>query len=671
MIGERIKNFGNERLFALFQNISDMIAVVDDKGVVSFASPSCARTLGYPEGSLVGKTPWHLIHPEDLKAALDDFNDAVRHSQDRIPTIFRCKKADGTWMVLEALGDNLSDHPDIGKIVITFRDITERRQAEERFRGILQNMDSGYFEVDLNGSFTFFNQALVDFLGCSAEEMMGMNFRMFMESEEAAKVFQLVNHVYRSGEPIKNFYCKFHRKDGTKVHSVASAHLLRDASGAAVGFRGTARDVTELRQIEEALRAREETFRALAENHPDFIARFDRSNHFLYVNPAIKQRMGFLPQDVIGKTNADLGYPQQLVKIWRDAIEWVFENGRTHRIEYEFIDGAWIDCMFTPEFDTNGCVQTVLTASRNISEYRRVVKRLEDSEKRLAEIIDFLPDSTAVIDCTGAVIMWNRAMEQMSGIRATDIIHKETYEPGQLFYGETRPTIAHLALKSDKNAEKRYLKFSREGERIYGISHIPDVKGKEAYLWAVAAPLRDAEGRITGAIESIRDITELKKLEDTLQQTLNELEIRVRERTVELEEANTALRVLLKRREEDQANLEERLQLNVNELITPLIDAIKACGAQERLFNYLNLLEMHLKEIASPFLYTLSSIYRQLTPKEIRVASMIRDGKNTKEMAELIGVSRLTIEKHRNNIRKKLGLVHGKANLRSFLLAIK
>lgn len=671
MTGERIKSFGEERIFALFQNISDMIAVVDEKGIVSFATPSCARTLGHPEGFLVGQTPWHMIHPDDLKVVLDHFNLAVQHPHKRIPTVFRCKRADGTWIVLEALADNLSNHPDIGKIVITFRNITERQQAEERFRGILQNMDSGYFEVDLKGSFTFFNQALVDFLGYSADEMMGMNFRVFMTPEDTVNVLQLFNQVYRSGESVKNFYWWFERKDGTKAYSVASAHLLRDASGAAVGFWGTARDVTELRQIEEALRESEETFRALAENHPDFIARFDRDYHFLYVNPAIKLRMGFSPQDVIGKRNDDLGFPHALVKIWQDAIDRVFYTGKTHRIEYPFIDGAWIDCMFTPEFDTNGCVQTVLTASRNISEYRQILKKLEDSEKRLAEIIAFLPDATAVIDCDGSVTMWNRAIEEMSGIRAADIINRDTYEPGQLFYGETRPTIAHLALEGDRNAEKRYMEFSREGERIYGISHIPDMRGKETYLWAVAAPLRDAEGRITGAIESIRDITALKKLEETLQQTLNELEIRVRERTVELEEANTALRVLLKRREEDQANLEERLQLNVNELIAPLIDAIRSCGAQDRVINYLDLLEMHLKEIASPFMYTLSSVYRHLTPKEIRVASMIRDGKNTKEMAELIGVSRLTIEKHRNNIRKKLGLVHGKANLRSVLLAIK
>jgi hypothetical protein len=259
----------------------------------------------------------------------------------------------------------------------------------------------------------------------------------------------------------------------------------------------------------------------------------------------------------------------------------------------------------------------------------------------------------------------------MTGIMAADVVGKGDYEPGWVFYGRRRPTLAHLILESDPETEKKYLSFTRLDEKLVAISHIPNLGGREVYLWGMAAPLKDTEGHITGAIQAVRDITEMKKLEEKLQQTLDDLEERVRERTAEIEEANTALRVLLKRREEDQVNLEERLQLNINELVAPLIETMKVRSAHDITRSHLDLLEARLNEIASPFLHTLLSVYRNLTPKEIRVASLIREGKNTKDMAELIGVSRLTIEKHRNNIRKKLGLIHGKTNLRSFLLAVK
>ena len=162
------------------------------------------------------------------------------------------------------------------------------------------------------------------------------------------------------------------------------------------------------------------------------------------------------------------------------------------------------------------------------------------------------------------------------------------------------------------------------------------------------------------------DITERTHAQNALKQTEEELT----KRSAELEKANSALRVFLERRREDRKNLETRLQQNINQLIIPYIRELQNYNLDERGKCYLNILESNLKDIVSPFLNNISSYYKNLTPTEIQVSSMVRGGMTSKNIAKLLNVAPGTVDTHRNNIRKKLGLKKGKTNLRSYLLSI-
>jgi PAS domain S-box-containing protein len=640
-----------DRFRALVQNLSDMIMILDEKGLVSYESPSWSRTMGYPEGHLIGKSPFSYIHPEDINLVLKDFQDAIAGNIDGIPTPFRYLKNDGTWALIEALGDNLIDNPAIRGVVITAREVTERmraqeelreieeryrllmnatrdviytvspeltmlsvspsiegvlgykpdevigrsvlevniihpednakavaeieklftgksvgptefrivtndgsikiaeivgtplirndevigftsiardvtekkraeealRKSEEKYRTIIENIDSGYFEVDLRGNIKYFNPALMNYLGYEVTDLKNLNYRDFMDKDEAGKVFNVFAEVYQTGNPKANFYWNYYMKDGTKASSVTSVFPIRNDEGEIIGFRGTARDITELKEIEEALRDREETFRALAENTLDTIMRFDREYRHLYVNPIVEKQTG-IPQDqFIGKTHEELGFPGELVKIWDAAIKHVFDSSKPHRIEFQLPDKSWLDWLLVPEYDEQGGVKAVITSARDITEQKRTQQTLQESERRLANIIDFLPDATMVIDREEKVIAWNRAMEKMTGVRPEDMIGKGEYEYAIPFYGEKRPILVDLALKQDESVEEKYAGVSRDGELIYGEANIKTMQPKEVILWGVAAPLRNFEGEIVGAIESIRDITDRKRVEKELQ----------------------------------------------------------------------------------------------------------------------------------------------------------
>ncbi|MDH3575901.1 MAG: helix-turn-helix transcriptional regulator, partial [Desulfobacteraceae bacterium] len=167
-----------------------------------------------------------------------------------------------------------------------------------------------------------------------------------------------------------------------------------------------------------------------------------------------------------------------------------------------------------------------------------------------------------------------------------------------------------------------------------------------------------------------------KQAEGALRKAHDELEKRVEKRTKDLEiqksnleEANIAMQVLLDKRQEDKKELEDNVLTNVKEMIVPYFEKIKKTKLDDQQKAVLNIVESCLNEIISPFTRKMSLKYLNLTPTEIQVANLIRYGSNSKEIADILGLSPRTIYNHRKNIRKKFGLKNKKTNLRSHLLS--
>jgi PAS domain S-box-containing protein len=175
------------------------------------------------------------------------------------------------------------------------------RQSEEKYRTILENIEDGYFEVDISGNFTFFNDSTQRILGYSKSEMLGMNYKKYMDEENAKRVYQLFNRVYTIGESSKGFDWQIITNDGTKRHVEASVSLMTDSDGQRKGFRGIVRDVTERKQTEEVLRQSEERFRTVLEANPDPVIVCDMEEKVIFVNPAFSNVFGWTLEQCLGK----------------------------------------------------------------------------------------------------------------------------------------------------------------------------------------------------------------------------------------------------------------------------------------------------------------------------------------------------------------------------------
>lgn len=165
---------------------------------------------------------------------------------------------------------------------------------------------------------------------------------------------------------------------------------------------------------------------------------------------------------------------------------------------------------------------------------------------------------------------------------------------------------------------------------------------------------------------SIRYAIERKRVELKLLARERELENQTRD----LEEVNAALKVLLKQREADKKELEEQIVGNFRELVRPLLEKLKTSGLNDRQKAFLEIAENELNNILAPFLRKVSTGHLKLTPTEIQVANLVKHGKSTKEIANLMHLAIKTVQVNRNNIRRKLGIINKKINLRTYLLSV-
>lgn len=237
--------------------------------------------------------------------------------------------------------------------------------------------------------------------------------------------------------------------------------------------------------------------------------------------------------------------------------------------------------------------------------------------------------------------------------------------------------------------DKEVCSYPADIQQLFPRAHMMSKLNVDSY---VGIPLKSSSGNCIGImsvmyrrpvtnvtkVESLLKIfasrasseIERKRIDEKLQNTLDELESRVQKRTKELEESNAALKVLLKQRDDDKKQLENNILTNIKQLILPYIDKIRNNAPDKEILASLSVLESNLKEIVSPFAHKLSSNYLGLTPKEIDISNLIMGGKQDKEISQILHISPETVKTHRQNIRKKLGIYSKRANLRTHLLSL-
>jgi PAS domain S-box-containing protein len=210
-------------------------------------------------------------------------------------------------------------------------------------------------------------------------------------------------------------------------------------------------------------------------------------------------------------------------QVVQEAAQKKTELNAEWRVVHKDGEERWLMSRGRPLLDANGQLERFIGVVIDITERKKTEEALRESERRLSKIIDFAPDATFAISKDGEVIAWNRAIEEMTGIRASEILGKGNYEYSLPFYGERRPILIDLVFSSQEEIEGKYHFVKKEEDILIAEADIM-VRGSRRVLWGKASSLRDDKGNITGAIESIRDITERKQAEMDLAERTKQLE---------------------------------------------------------------------------------------------------------------------------------------------------
>jgi PAS domain S-box-containing protein len=401
------------------------------------------------------------------------------------------------------------------------------------------------------------------------------------------------------------------------------------------------------KKFEENLRESERKYRNIVGNSILGIYETNLDGEILYLNDAMLNIIECDSlQELIG-TNVEQIYKDK--NEWNAYLEILKVTGYVENFELEFVTAKG-----RPK---NAVVSAVLDGDK-IFGMLLDVSESKKSQEALNTLINATHDIAMLIEPDGTVVAINSYAAKTFKKNPDELI-------GQCIFQSMPQDLAEY--------RRNYIKEFLFGKRPAQI--IEQVQGR--YYDTNLFPISDSKGNVKHLAIFVKDITELKKTEEMLRKGHDRLEYRVAERTKELnlqtrhlEEANTALKVLLEKRNKDKKDMEEKILANISELVLPYLQKAKRRATDDKLQTYLKILETNLTNIISPFSSRLSSKYLKLTASEIKVADLVKHGKRTKEAAELLNVSVKTVETHRVNIRKKLGLTNKRANLRTYLLSI-
>ena len=560
-----------------------------------------------------------------------------------------------------------------------------------------------------DGSLKVANRAFSALVGYPEEELRTLDWYNDLTPPEWKETeVKALTELCSTKEPAR-YEKEYLRKDGTRIPVELLAHLARDESGSGHCYYAFVQDITEHKRAEEALRISEERFRQVSENAQEWIWEVDDKGLYTYASPAVEKILGYLPDEIAGRKHFyDLFLPEIKERLAEEdfavfaskAFFRGFENANLHK------NGStvFLETSGSPMLDREGNLLGYRGLDIDVTTRKHAESALRESEQRFRQLAENLDQVFWFIQFDPERVLYvSPSFERIWGMAVDDIYQNPKLWVESIHPEDRAGTLkqVEVLIKGAEHEEK-----GGRGADKYDVEYRIIKKGGEVrWIHEYGTNCYDQKGHLILISGIAEDITERKDAVDALKQMKEELAMRVvertkdlddinkklkgelserqliekalkirerelRERSKTLEDANKALEVVLKRIEKDKDDLEKNLLSNMRILIGPYIDKLKKTSMSPQQKAYLSVLEVNLNDVVSPFSQKLSSKFLALTPREIRVAALVKEGKTSKEISGIMNISKGTVDFHRDHIRMKLGLKNKNGNLRSFLLSI-
>ncbi|MDJ0857227.1 MAG: PAS domain S-box protein, partial [Desulfobacterales bacterium] len=397
----------------------------------------------------------------------------------------------------------------------------------ERFRALLEAAPDAMVIVDPAGVIVLVNSQTEKLFGYPRQELLGQTIELLVPEEKRAghpaqrDQYLAQPRVRSIGEALE---LSAQAKDGTRIPVDISLSPIETREGALVV--ASVRDITERKKAEEAIRAQKDFVETVINSIPDAISILDvETGAIVDANEAFLAELGKPWEAVVGQPCWELthGLKQMCAPPHHECpMLETMQTGRKCMTEHIHTGPQGqtliMEVSTFPILADDGAVHQVVHVARDITERKQAEEKIRDSQRRLSQIVDFLPDPTWVVDCDGKVVTWNRAIEKLTGVAPDDIVGKGDYEYALPFYDERRPVLIDLVREWNEAYKEKYLTVKKDGENLKAESYHPHLGDGGIYINATASLLYDTAGNVTGAIESLRDITASKRLQEEILQ---------------------------------------------------------------------------------------------------------------------------------------------------------
>jgi len=422
-----------ERYRSVLEQMPDMYYEVDLKGNYTYVNDAFCKFGGRSSEELMNVNFRLLGDPALHDFIYEKFNEVFRTGQPNKGFSYRTVTKDGTVKHVETSVRLLKNEKGKATGFSCFsRDITERtrleeelQRSEEKYRTMLEQMQDGYYEVDLKGNYTFANTAAGNILGVPKEQLIGTNYRVLTPPDEVGRVFQAYNQVFKSGIPNTGFAHKITIKAGQSILCESSVDVRKNERGEVIGFRSVVRDVTERKMLEAELRLSEEKYRSILKEMEDAYYEVDLSGNFQFVNEATARHTGYSAEELIKMNFRQVTYEEDINPVFT-AYNNVYRSGEAnkgyaHRMVRKDGTIGYVEAAVSVLKDKQGAIVGFRCVSRDVTERKLLEQKLADMATH--DFLTGLPNRILLNDRFQVALAQANRNNYKLGIMSLDLDH--------------------------------------------------------------------------------------------------------------------------------------------------------------------------------------------------------------------------------------------------------